>query len=128
MTNTVEQLDTWYVVHDGLEEGSENQDTNAIAGHGVFENEIREEYKNTLGSGYADKDKGLYLKKLTGVTEEQAEELSENLNGVVLSDFAGYNVEVLESYKASFSDWLPEAFEDIELENATVDADGWTRS
>lgn len=128
MTTTVEQLDTWYVVHDGLDEGSENQDTNPIAGHGVFENEIREEYTKTLASGFADKDKGLYLKKLTGVTEEQAEELSENLNDVVLSDFAGYNVEVLEVYKSSFDDWLPEAFGDVELEDATVDADGWTRA
>jgi uncharacterized radical SAM superfamily protein len=128
MTTTVEQLDTWYVVHDGLDAGSENQDTNPIAGHGVFEKEIREEYTKTLASGFADKDKGLYLKKLTGVTEEQAEELSENLNDVVLADFAGYNVEVLEVYKSSFEDWMPEAFEDIELEDATVDADGWSRS
>lgn len=128
MTTTVEQLDTWYVVHDGLDEGSENQDTNPIAGHGVFEEEIRAEYTKTLTSGFADKDKGLFLKKLTGVTEDQAEELSENLNDVVLSDFAGYNVEVLEVYKSSFGDWMPGAFEDVELENATVDADGWTRS
>jgi hypothetical protein len=128
MTTTVEQLDTWYVVHDGLEEGSEAQDTNPIAGHGVFEKEIRAEYTKTLTSGFADKDKGLFLKKLTGVTEDQAEELSENLNDVVLSDFAGYNVEVLEVYKSSFGDWMPDAFEDVELENATVDADGWTRS
>ena len=128
MTSTEEQLDTWYVVHDGLIPGSENQDTFPIAGHGIFEAEIRSEYSNSLASGYADKDKGLYLKKLTGVTEAQAEELSENLNDVVLSDFAGYNVEVLESYKSSFDDWMPDAFEDVELEEATVDADGWTRS
>ena len=125
---TVEQLDTWFVVHDGLVEGVENQETFPIAGHGVFEDEIRSEYAKSLASGYADKDKGLYLKKLTGVTEEQAEELSENLNAVVLSDFAGYNVEVLEVYKSSFDDWLPESFADIELEDATEDADGWTRS
>ena len=128
MTTTVEQLDTWYVVHDGLVEGSEAQDTNPIAGHGVFETEIRNEYTTTLASGFADKDKGLFLKKLTGVTDEQANELSENLNAVVLADFAGYNVEVLEVYKSSFDDWLPEAFEDVELENATEDADGWTRA
>lgn len=128
MTTTVEQLDTWYVVHDGLVESSENQDTNPIAGHGVFETEIRNEYKTTLASGFADKDKGLYLKKLTGVTDEQAAELSENLNDVVLADFAGYNVEVLEVYKSSFADWMPEAFADVELEDATEDADGWTRA
>lgn len=125
-----EQLDTWYVVHEGLVDGSSNLDTNPLAANGEFTAEITEAYKKTITDGFADKDRGLYLKKLTGVTDEQANELEENLDAVVASDFEGFNVEVVEAWKSSLSDWAPEALGDLDhlIEGQEPDADGWYRS
>lgn len=125
-----ETLDTWYVVHDGLVEDEANLDTNPLAANGPHAEEIREAFKKTIADGFADKDRGLFLKKLTGVTPAQADELEESLDAVVASDFKGYNVEVLESWKSSLSDWAPEALGDLDhlVEGVEPDADGWYRS
>lgn len=125
-----ETLDTWYVVHDGLVEDESNLDTNPLAAPEAHVAEIREAYNKTIADGFADKDRGLYLKKLTGVTAAQADELEENLDAIVASDFDGYTVETVEAWKSSLSDWAPEALGDLDhlVEGEEPDADGWYRS
>lgn len=124
---TVQGLDTWFVVHEGLVEDAENLDTNPLAGHAVFEDEITSAFDETIRKGFADKDRGLYLTKLTDVSPEQAEKLSEELEVVVASGFKGFkSVETLKSWKTDLSDWSDESLGDIE-ETVPVDADGFYR-
>lgn len=130
MTTTAIDLGTWFVLHDGLADDGTVTDTNPLAGSGGFEAEMRSEFNETINKGYANKDLGLFLVKLTDVSAEQAEELEDNLEAVVASGFKGYNVEVLEEYRSKLSDWAPEALADLDDLDAGVeaDADGWVRN
>lgn len=119
-------LDTWFVVHEGLVEGAENFDTNPLAGHLVFEKEITDAFDETIRKGYASKDRGLYLTKLTDVSLAQAEKLSDDLEAIVASDFKGFNAETLKSWKSDLSDWNDESLDEI-TETVEPDVDGFHR-
>lgn len=124
-------LDTWFVLYTGQSEGETNEDPNALAYPADAEAEIRKEFSDTINNGYADKDRGLFLVKLTGVSDEEAEKLEdlESLRTIVLSDFDGFAVEKVEEYKTLLSDWAPEALGDLDELDAEskADDDGWHR-
>lgn len=124
-------LDTWFVLYTGQSEGETNEDPNALAYPADAEAEIRKEFSDTINNGYADKDRGLFLVKLTGVSDEDAEKLEdlESLRTIVLSDFDGFAVEKVEEYKTLLSDWAPEALGDLDELDAEskADDDGWHR-
>jgi len=128
MTTAID-LETWYVLHDGPSEDGGDEGSNPLAGSGGFEAEMRKEFNETINKGYANKDRGLYLVKLTNVTDEQSDALEDDLESVVASGFKGYSVEVLEEYKTKLSDWAPEALGDLDAldEGLEADEDGWVR-
>lgn len=128
MTTAID-LGTWYVLHDGLVDNESNIDTNPLAGSGGFEAEMRKEFHDTINKGFADKDRGLYLVKLTEVTDEQSDALEDRLEEVVASNFKGYKAEVVEEYKTKLSDWDSAALADLDDLDAGIEADedGWVR-
>lgn len=132
MSTTTAELDlkTWYVLHDGLPEDGSVRNSNPLAGSGNFESEMLSDFNDTINKGFADKDLGLFLVKLTDVKASQVEALESDLDGVVQSGFKGFNVEVVEAYKTALADWTPESLGDLDhlTEGIEPDADGWYRS
>lgn len=124
-------LDTWFVLYTGQGESEVSEDPNALAYPAEAEAEIHKEFTDTINNGYADKDRGLFLVKLTGVKADEAEKLEdiESLRTIVLSDFDGFEVETVEEYKTQLSDWTEESMGDLDELDADdkADDDGWHR-
>lgn len=124
-------LDTWFVLYTGKTEGDTSEDPNALAYPAEAEADIHKEFTDTINNGYADKDRGLFLVKLTGVKAEDAEKLEdrESLRTIVLSDFDGFETEIVEEYKTKLSDWTEESLSDLDEldEGHEADEDGWHR-
>lgn len=117
------KTDVFYMVYDGIEDPTINDDPGAFAAIEEFKDDVFASYDKSYSSGYASKNAGLFLVKLTDVTDEQAEVLEEDPDTVVTEGFKGFNVEVVKSYHTSAEDWSEESRSDIE-ETGTPDADG----
>lgn len=115
----------YYIVFEGLEHGV-NDEPNAFAAPAEFMDNVNTAYENSINGGFANEDAGLFLYKLTGVTEEQAEQLEEDADKVVRDDFDGFTFEVVKSWKSDESAWSDESKGDIE-EDGEADADGFYR-
>lgn len=127
---TVGDLSEWFIVLDGPEEDGTNARSMAIAFPASQEAEARSTFREDIENNYVTKNRGLILGKLTGVTEDQYEELSEldSLAAVVEGGFKGYNFEVLEKWGVSLEDWDASAHggdEDEDPEGAVVTDEGF---
>lgn len=106
--------DVWYVVYDGqpddLADG-EHVDPFPVAYPGSMESEARDTFKDNIEKGFAERNRGMFLVKLTGVKESQEDELVEvdSLTQVVLNGFQGYKSEVVDTYGVELNDWIEEA-------------------
>lgn len=132
-------MTTWFVVHEAPEEDGTNEDSTPLALPAHQEDEIRKTFKEDIDSGFVSKNRGLLITKLTGVTEDQQENLFDldKLSQLVATHFKGYKTEVVETWGTSGADWSDASLEDndddIEVDEngipvgAVVNEDGsWT--
>lgn len=120
-------LKTWYVLHDGLPDTGAYRESNPLAD--VNEPYMVEQFHETISKGFADKDLGLYLVRLDNVKPEQLPSITDDLDNVVQSEFAGFQVTEILRHKTSLEDWSVESRENLDhlTEGLTPDPDGWYR-
>lgn len=98
----------------------------------VFETEedAREAFKSDIDNFFVSKNRGCFIAKISGVTEEEAEFFLDDENALSLlrNDWNGKEATIIEKWAVGVSDWLPESQTD-ELdeapEGATITENGW---
>lgn len=125
--NEEENLDEWYVLFDGyIGDEGKLPDPNAVAFPGHMKDEAFQEFDDVIKEGLANKDSGLYIVKLSNVREDQYDSLSDEdlVNIIVLSDFEGFESEVVKKHKTGVEDWHDDALS-VSYEHLEKDADGY---
>lgn len=89
------KMNEWFVVFDGPGVAS-----TPVSFPGHQEKNAWETFAQTISSGFADQEAGLFLVKLTDVRDDQWDELTDldSLSAIVASGFAGYTAETIEEY------------------------------
>lgn len=99
----------------------------------VYTNEAdaRELFKHDIDNFFVSKNRGFYIAKISGVTEEEADDFldDDKVLDIFKNNWNGKDVEIIESWAVSLNDWLPESLTDDDdgemPEGATVTDKGW---
>lgn len=125
-----EKLDEWFVIFDGPTDDGSDTDSSPVAWPGSMEEDAKAAFKESIALGFADKNRGFFLTKVTGVKSDQIEALADQteLAKIVEGGFKGFKTEVVDSYATDLSDWSRESLsDDGEVPAGAVQtATGWT--